>query len=77
MNSTHGDLNRMAIRDEDILRVLREATEPLFPSEITARLNSEFCAVTTVHEVAIRLTRFREGIAQLPDGRWALRWRVD
>jgi hypothetical protein len=29
----------MPIRDEDILRILREAIEPAFPSEITARLN--------------------------------------
>ena len=67
----------MPIRNEDIFQILREATEPLFLSEITARLNSEFWAGSMVDEVAMRLARFREHIAQLPDGRWALKRRVD
>lgn len=56
----------MLIPNEDIFQILREATEPLFPSEITARLNSEFWAGTTVDEVAIRLAKFKEHISQLP-----------
>ena len=66
----------MPIRDEDILRILREVAEPLFASEITVRLNHEFGAGSTVDEVATRLTRFKDGIAQLPDGRWTLKRRL-
>jgi hypothetical protein len=50
----------MPIRDEDIFQILREATEPLFPSEITVRLNREFGAGATVDEVATRLTRLKQ-----------------
>ena len=66
----------MPIHNEDIFQMLREATEPLFPSDIAARLNSEFWAGTTVDEVAIRLTNFKEHIAQLHDGRWILKRRM-
>ena len=31
----------MSTQDEHILRILGEATEPLFPSEITDRLNRD------------------------------------
>lgn len=67
----------MPIHNEDIFKILREATEPLYPSDITARLNSDFWARTTVDEVAIRLTKFKEHIAQLPDGRWILKRRME
>jgi len=66
----------MPIRNEDILRILREASEPLFPSEVTVRLNTEFEAGTTVDEVAKRLTQIKEGIVQLPDGRWTVKRRA-
>ena len=66
----------MPIGDEDILQVLREATESLFPSEITSRLNAEFGARATVDEVATRLTRLKQGVGQLPDGRWTVKRRL-
>jgi hypothetical protein len=66
----------MPIRDEDILQILREAPEPLFPSEITSRLNSEFGARVTVDEVATRLTRLKQGVGQMPDGRWTVKRRL-
>jgi hypothetical protein len=66
----------MPIRDEDILRILREETEPLFPSEITVRLNREFGTGCTVDEVATRLTSLTKDVALLPDGRWTLKRRL-
>ena len=66
----------MPIRNEDILRILREASEPLFPSEVTVRLNTEFDADATVDEVAKRLIKIKDGIVQLSDGRWTLERRV-
>ena len=66
----------MPLRDADILQVVREATEPLFPSDITIRLNGEFQAETTVDEVARRLTKLKDEIAQLPDGRWTMKKRL-
>jgi hypothetical protein len=66
----------MPIRNEDILRILREASDPLFPSEVTVRLNKEFDAGTMVDEVAKRLIKIKEGIVQLPDGRWTLKRRA-
>ena len=43
--------------EQYILRILGEATDPLFPSEITERLNYELGsgATYTVDEVAMRL----------------------
>lgn len=69
----------MPTHEEHILRILREATEPLFPSEITERLNRELgaeAAAYTVTEVAARLWRFTDQLEQLPDGRWTLKQRV-
>ena len=66
----------MPIRDQDILQVLRETMEPAFPSEIAARLNQDFGAGCTVDQVATRLTKLKDQVAQLPDGRWTLKRRV-
>ena len=66
----------MPIRDQDLLQILREATEPAFASEITARLNQEFLAASTVDQVATRLTKLKDQAAQLPDGRWTLKRRM-
>ncbi len=65
----------MPIRDEDILQILRESLEPLFPSDITSRLNDEFGAVSTVDIVATHLTNLNDRVAQLSDGRWTMKRR--
>ena len=58
-----------------ILRILGEATDPLFPSEITERLNYELTSGATyaVDEVAMRLKSLAPRVEQLRDGRWTLK----
>lgn len=58
-----------------ILRILGEAADPLFPSEITERLNQELGVGEryTMTEVAMRLKTLTGKIEQLPDGRWTLK----
>lgn len=61
--------------EENIVRILGEATEGLFASEIAARLNKQLRpdrAHTTV-EVARHLKTMTDQVAQLPDGRWMLK----
>lgn len=65
----------MPTHEEHILRILGEAKEPLFASEIAERLNSELrpdSAYSTM-EVAKRLKNMSEQVALLPDGRWMLK----
>jgi predicted Zn-ribbon and HTH transcriptional regulator len=61
--------------EEDILRILGEAKEPLFASEIAERLNSELRPDSAYSrmEVAKRLKSMSEQVAQLPDGGWMLK----
>lgn len=65
----------MPTHEQHILRILGEAREPLFASEITERLNNEpqAGAAYTVPEVIGRLQTLHEQVAQLPDGRWMLK----
>ena len=59
--------------EEHILRVLREAQEPLYASEVTERLNAEACrTVFFAPEVARKLTEMSD-VAQRLDGRWTLK----
>jgi len=60
-----------------ILRILGDAKDSLFPSEITERLNQELGsgAAYTMTEVAMRLKALGQKVAQLPDGRWTLNRR--
>jgi hypothetical protein len=70
-------VSAMATHEEHILRVLGEATEPLFPSEITERLNRELVGETpcTTTEVALHLNSLNQQVIQASDGRWMLkRW---
>jgi hypothetical protein len=64
--------------EQYILRILAEATEPLFPSEITERLNFELGsgATYTVDEVALRLKALDQKLDQIADGRWTLKGRA-
>jgi hypothetical protein len=61
--------------DEHILRILGEATEALFASDIAERLNRELrpdSAFATV-EIATHMRGMTDQVAQLPDGRWMLK----
>jgi hypothetical protein len=67
------------IHEEQLLRVLGEVPEPLFPPEITDRLNRELGGETryTLSEVVILLRRLSEKLVeQTSDGRWTLRRRL-
>lgn len=61
----------MPLRNEDIVRIIREAAEPLFPSDVTSKLNEDYNAGTTVDAVATRLMKIKD-VVQLPDGRWTV-----
>ena len=65
----------MPTHEEHILRILGEATDPLFPSEITDRLNREVGAgaAYTTTKIIWRLNGVDEEVAQMPDGRWMLK----
>ena len=62
----------MPTLDEHILRILSEATEALFASDIAERLNKELRSDSAYKSVDI--ANYVKGmsnlIAQLPDGRW-------
>lgn len=68
----------MATEEEPIIRILTEATGPLFPSEITDRLNQERGGggAYTMTKVVLRLKTLDQRVAQLPDGRWTLKRRM-
>jgi hypothetical protein len=67
----------MSTEEEHIVRVLRESSEPLFPSEISERLNDELGsgAAYTTTEIVTRLIGLGERVEQLPDGGWTLKRR--
>jgi hypothetical protein len=65
----------MPTHEEHILRILGEATEPVFTSEIAELLNLELrpgAAYTTI-EVARLLQGLQEQAVQFADGRWMLK----
>ena len=68
--------NRRQADEQFILRILGEATEPLFPSEIAERLNLELGGGDsyTMTEIVIRMKALPH-IEQTPDGRWTLKGR--
>ncbi len=64
----------MRTHEEHILRILREASEPLFPSEIAERLNRELGgSAYTRMEVVYGLQSLENVVAVLLDGRWRLK----
>jgi hypothetical protein len=71
--------HRTVADEQYILRILSDAKDPLFPSEITERVNYELMSGTpySMTEVAIRLMNMESEVDQLPDGRWALKRRMD
>jgi predicted Zn-ribbon and HTH transcriptional regulator len=68
----------MPTQDERIVRILGQATEPLYTSEITKRLNHELGgkAAYTMAEISTRLQGLGAQVAQLTDGRWKLERRA-
>jgi hypothetical protein len=64
--------------EEQLLRILGEATEPIFPSEITDRLNRALGTRTpyTITEVVMFLKRLTEQVVQTADGRWTLKRKI-
>jgi len=70
--------NAMPTHEEHILRILGEATEPLFPSEIADRLTVELGSgiAFTMAEVVLRLKRTAGLVEQSDDGRWTLKRRA-
>lgn len=65
----------MPTHEKSILRILGEAEEPLFASEIAEHLNSELrpdSAYSTV-EVAKWMKSMSEQVAPLLEGRWMLK----
>jgi hypothetical protein len=61
-----------------ILHILGEATEPLFPSQITELLNSELGAgmAYTMTEVVMLMKELGPKVEQTPDGRSTLKGRI-
>ena len=67
----------MPTHEERILRILSEAQEPLYASEIADRMNKDVGpkAAYTAIEVVNRLQNLGEQVVQLPEGGWTLRQR--
>ena len=62
----------MPTEENDIRRILRDAGEPLWASEVTERLNTMIgMAAFTVDQIAARLLAM-DDVSSLPDGRWEL-----
>jgi hypothetical protein len=60
--------------DEIIVRILGEAKDALFPSEITDHLNQELGQTRyRVTEVVICRSSLKQQTSQLSDGRWTLK----
>jgi hypothetical protein len=61
--------------EECILRILGEATEALFSSEIAERLNKELRPdrAYPIPEIVQHLKGMSDQVGQLPDGRWMLK----
>ncbi len=73
-----GGLMSCPTPEERIQRILGEAIEPLFPSEITERLNHELGpgSAYSRSEVMTCLQGLAKEVTQLIDGRWMLK-RLD
>jgi hypothetical protein len=65
-------MSPMRTYEDHILRILGEATEPLFPSDITDLLNTELSASAkcTAIEVVLGLRSLTDQVKQTTDGRW-------
>jgi len=68
----------MTPEQQHIVRILGEAIEPLFLSDIAGSLNAQLSsgAYFNRNEVIKNLESLYEQVTQLRDGRWTLRRRV-
>jgi len=67
----------MPTPEEDILRVLSEASEPLYSSEIAARLNHELGEQAYwPMDVVKRMNAMADQVIQSSDGRWTMKRRM-
>lgn len=66
---------RLSPDESYILRILSEARSPLFPSQVTERVNYELMSGDpyTMTEVALRLMTMNDAVDQLSDGSWAIK----
>lgn len=66
---------RLSPDETYILRILAEAESPLFPSQVTERVNYELMSGDpfTMTEVALRLMAMDDAVNQLSDGTWILK----
>ncbi len=66
---------RLSPDESYILRILAEARSPLFPSQVTERVNYELISGDpfTMTEVAMRLMAMQDAVDQLSDGSWTLK----
>jgi hypothetical protein len=60
---------------QQMLRILAESGQPMFPSEISECLNAELVSGTDYNtsEVIKHLQLLDEHVVQVEDGRWVLR----
>ena len=65
----------MRVHEEQVLAILAEASEPLYPSEITDALYRRARTVYTFSDVVTAL-RTLDQVKQTSDGRWTLKKRV-
>ena len=68
-------MRMMHAHKEEVLRILAEANEPLYPSEITDALNRRAKTVYNLADVVTALKTL-EDLKQTSDGRWTLKRRV-
>jgi hypothetical protein len=71
-DGSRGKMFQMASDEDDIRRILRNAGEPLWASQVTERLNAMIgIPAFSVEQIASRLVAM-EDVSSLPDGRWEL-----
>jgi hypothetical protein len=66
---------RLSADESYILRILADAESPLFPSQVTERVNYELMSgdAFTMTEVAMRLMTMHHAVDQLSDGSWTVK----
>lgn len=69
----------MTFNEEHLLRILSEATDALYSSEIAVRANLELPSEAHCQPVDVvkLMLNMNDRVGQLSDGRWTLKHRVD
>jgi repressor of nif and glnA expression len=75
MRVGHTGLTAMLPDEQQIVRILAESGEPMYPSQIAESLNTELVSGTDYEagEVIKHLQSLGEHVIQVSDGRWTLR----